>query len=94
MEVSGARSSWLTIPRNSARMRSCSSSGVMSCRVTTTDFNSPSSDWMGVALSSTVTLRPSGTPMTISSARTVSPELSACDRGNSRSEISRPSARR
>ena len=32
--------------------------------------------------------------MTISSARTVSPVLSASARGNSRSEISRPSARR
>ena len=47
-----------------------------------------------MALSSTETLRPSGTRMTISSARTVSPVLSASARGNSRSEISRPSARR
>ena len=94
MEVRGARSSWLTMPRNSARSRSSSSSAVMSWRVTTTDSTCPSSERMAVALSSTETLRPSGTPMTISSARTVSPVLSASARGNSRSEISRPSARR
>ena len=34
-EVSGVRSSWLTIARNSARSRSSSSSAVMSWRVTT-----------------------------------------------------------
>ena len=94
MEVSGVRSSWLTMPRNSARSRSSSSIGVMSCRVTTKDSTSPSSERMGVALSSAVTLRPSGTWMTISSARTVSPVFSACARGNSRSDTSRPSARR
>ena len=66
----------------------------MSRRVTTTDSNSPSSEWMGVALMMVVTLRPSGTCITISSARTVSPVLSACAIGNSRGEISRPSARR
>ena len=37
IEVSGARSSWLTMPRNSARMRSISCSGARSCRVTTTE---------------------------------------------------------
>ena len=47
-----------------------------------------------MALSSAVTLRPSGTRRTISSARTVSPVFSACASGNSRSDISRPSARR
>ena len=94
MEVSGARSSWLTIPRNSARSRSSSSKGVMSCRVTTKDSISPPSERMGVALTSVVTLRPSGTWMTISSARTVSPVLNACVRGNSSRETSRPSARR
>ena len=94
MEVSGPRSSWLTMPRNSARSRSSSSSAVMSCRVTTTDSNSPSAERMGVALMMVVTLRPSGTCITISSARTVSPVLSACAIGNSCSEISRPSARR
>ena len=41
-----------------------------------------------------VTLRPSGACKTISSARTVSPVLSAKARGNSSSETSRPSARR
>ncbi len=94
MEASGVCSSWLTMPRNSARSRSRSSSGVMSCRVTTTDSTRPSSEWMGVALIMVVTLRPSGIWMTISSARTVSPVLSACARGNSSREISRPSARR
>ena len=43
MEVSGTRSSWLTIPKNSARSRASSSWGVMSCTVTTTDSTSPSS---------------------------------------------------
>jgi hypothetical protein len=66
----------------------------MSWRVTTTDSTCPSSERMAVALSSTETLRPSGTPMTISSARTVSPVLSAWARGNSSRETSRPSARR
>ena len=37
MEVSGARSSWLTMPRNSVCNRSSSFSGVRSCIVTTTD---------------------------------------------------------
>ena len=94
MEVSGVRSSWLTMPRNSARSRSSSSSGVMSCRVTTTETTSPSSERMGVAFTRVVTLPPPGTSMTISSARTVSPVLSAWARGNSSREISRPSARR
>ena len=94
MEVSGVRSSWLTMPRNSARSRSISSSGVMSCRVTTTETTSPSSERMGVAFTRVVTLPPPGTSMTISSARTVSPVLSAWARGNSSRENSRPSARR
>ena len=94
MAVSGARSSWLTMPRNSARTRSSSSSGARSCRVTTNDATSPSSDRMGVALTSVVTRRPSGTWMTISSARTVSAVLSARASGTSARAISRPSARR
>ena len=94
MEVSGVRSSWLTMPRNSARSRSRSSSGVMSCRVTTTDSTSPSFERMGVELTRVVTLRPSGAWSTISSARTVSPVLSPWDRGNCSKETSRPSARR
>ena len=60
MEVSGARSSWLTRPMNSARMRSSSWSGARSCRVTTTETTAPSSPWIGVALTSVVALRPSG----------------------------------
>ena len=94
MEVSGMRSSWLTMPRNSARIRSISSNCVMSCMVTTTDSTSPSSDRMGVALSSTLTRRPSGAARTISSARTVSVVLRASAKGNSSREISLPSARR
>ena len=94
MEVSGVLSSWLTMPRNSARSRSSSSRGVRSCRVTTTDSVSPSSERMGVALTRVVTLRPSGAWRTISSARTVSLVLSAWARGNSSRETSRPSARR
>ena len=66
----------------------------MSCRVTTTDSTSPSSEKMGVALTRAVTLRPSGASRTISSARTVSPVISPWDRGNSSRETSRPSARR
>ena len=49
-EVRGARSSWLTIARNSARSRSSSFSGVMSCTVATYRSNSPFSVRMGVAL--------------------------------------------
>ena len=63
MEVSGVLSSWLTMPRNSARSRSSSSIGVMSCMVTTTDStspSSPSSEKMGVALTRVVTLSPVG----------------------------------
>ena len=60
IEVSGARSSWLTIPRNADRCRSSSSSGPRSCMVTTTDTSSPSSEWIGVTLMSVRTLRPSG----------------------------------
>ena len=59
IEVSGARSSWLTRPRNSARMRSSSRSGSRSCMVTTTEASAPSGPWIGVALMSVVTLRPS-----------------------------------
>ena len=94
MEVRGARSSWLTMARNSARSRSGSSKAARSCKVTTKDSNVPSPERMGVALSSTDTLRPSGTRRTISSACTVSPALSNAAMGNSCSENSRPSARR
>ena len=41
--------------------------------VTTTDATAPSSAWIGVALIRVLTLRPSGTESTTSSARTVSP---------------------
>ena len=94
MAAKGVLSSWLTMPRNSARSRSRSSSGVMSCMVTTTDSTSPSSERMGVALTKVVTLLPSGASSTISSARTVSPVISPWARGNSSRETSRPSARR
>ena len=87
------RSSWLTMPRNSARSRSCSSSGFMSWSVTTKEASSPSSARIGVALSRMVTLRPSGTRSTISSARTVSPSLNSSGSDSSARETSRPSAR-
>ena len=93
MVASGALSSWLTIARNSARRRSSSSTSAMSCMVTTTVSTGPSSERMGVALSSSVTLRPSGTLMTTSSARSVSPGLRVSTTGNSRMETSCPSAR-
>ena len=89
----GIRSSWLTVARNSARRRSSSSTAAMSCTVTTTDSTAPSSERMGVALSSTRTLRPSGTRSTTSSARSVSVAPSSPARGNSRRETSLPSAR-
>ena len=47
-----------------------------------------------MTLTSTLTLRPSGTARTISSARTVSVTLRASARGNSKRESSLPSARR
>ncbi len=94
MAARGVRSSWLTMPRNSARSRSSSSIGVMSCMVTTTDSTSPSSRKMGVALIRVVTLCPPGAWRTISSARTVSPVLRVWARGNSTRETSRPSARK
>ena len=94
MEISGARNSWLTMARNSARSRSWSSSAVMSCRVTTTDSTSPSSERMGVEFNRVATDRPSGTRRTISSARTDSPMLSRYVNENSCRETSLPSARR
>ena len=94
MEVSGSRSSWLTMPRNSARIRSISSSGARSCMVTTTESTPPSADGIGVTLTSVLTLRPSGTESTTSSARTVSALTSWRASGSSPSETSRPSARR
>ena len=62
--------------------------------VTTTDATAPSSDRIGVELTRVLTLRPSGTESTISSARTVSPLLSCPASGYSARAISRPSARR
>ena len=62
--------------------------------VTTTDATAPSTAWIGVALMSVVTLRPSGTESAISSARTVSAPLSAPASGSWSRAISRPSARR
>ena len=98
MEVSGVRSSWLTMPRNSARRRSRSSSGVRSWMVTTTGSTTGSTSSscakMGVELIRVVTLCPPGAFRTISSACTVSPVISPWDRGNSSRETSRPSARR
>ena len=62
--------------------------------VTTTDATAPSSAWIGVALTSVVTLRPSGVVSTISSARTVAAPLKTSASGNSPRAISRPSAKR
>ena len=45
MAASGVRNSWLTISRNSARTRSSSRSGAMSCMVTTTEATAPFSAW-------------------------------------------------
>ena len=90
IDVSGVRSSWLTSPRNSVRRRSVSSSDARSCRVTTTEPAADPAAGIGVALTSARTLRPSGTEITSSSARTVSGSAS----GSSASDCSRPSARR
>ena len=94
MEVRGVLSSWLTMARNSARSRSNSSISAMSCMVTITDSTTSPSTAMGVELSSTVALRPSGTSSTIFSALTVSSALNSWATGFSRRENSRPSARR
>ena len=94
MEISGVRSSWLTMARNPSRCRSSSSSGARSCRVTTTDSTSPSAARIGVELTSVRTPWPSGSDSTISSARTLSPLLSCRAIGISASDTSRPSARR
>ena len=90
MAASGARSSWLTSARNSARERSSSSSGSRSCKVTTTDSTVPSAEGIGVALSRVVTLRPSGIERTTSSERTVSKLFVFCCCGNWSSVTSRP----
>ena len=84
MEVRGARSSWLTIPRNSARILSSSFRDVISCRVTTHRLHLArrASNRDGVALTRTVTDRPSGTLRTISSGpHRVSPVLSSLGDG-------------
>ena len=62
--------------------------------VTTSDTTAPSAERIGVALTSTVTLRPSGTENSISSARTVSALRSSSASESSPSRISRPSPRR
>ena len=62
--------------------------------VTTIDSTVPSAERIGVALTSVVTLRPSGTVSVISSARTVSGLLSCSAIGNSARVTSRPSPRR
>ena len=56
MVLNGVRSSWLTMPRNSVRSRSSSSSGDMSCMVATTYTASSSTERIGVALTSVVTV--------------------------------------
>ena len=90
IEVSGARSSWLTMSRNSARSRSISSSGARSCMVTTTDSTVPSAAWIGVALISVATLRPSGTESSISSECMVPALPSSRNSGNWSSAILPP----
>ena len=75
-------------------MRSISSSGARSCRVTTTEPAPPSPAGTGVTLTKARTLRPSGTDSTTSSARTVSGLANCVASGISASEVSVPSARR
>ena len=94
IDVSGARSSWLTVARKSARSRSRSCSGVMSWRVATTDTSSPSSERIGVAFTRVVTSLPSGRLITSSSACTVSPLWTARTTGRSSKATLDPSTRR
>ena len=94
MEISGARSSWLTRLRNSVRCRSTSSKGARSCIVATYDSTAPSAPRMGVALTSVVTVPPPGTENVNSSARTVSPALNCWTSVPSASATSLPSTRR
>ena len=65
MAISGARSSWLTRPRNSVRRRSISSSGARSCMVTTSGRTTPPSARISVPLASVRGLRPSDTESTL-----------------------------
>ena len=88
MEVSGARNSWLTMPRNSNRCRSACSKGVRSCSVTTIEPALPPSAPTGPALTSALMSRPSAPVSTATSARNGSPFP------NSFSATSRPSANR
>ena len=94
MAASGVRSSWLTMLRNSECMRSSSCSDARSCMVTTTDSTWQAAEWIGVRLISVVTLRPSATESTTSSACTVSALRNAAASENWSSAISRPSPRR
>ena len=96
MAVSGPRSSWLTMPRKSARSRSSSCSGARSCSVTNTDLTSapPSAEGMGVTLTRAVTLLPSGTEISTSSARSVRALASTWGRVNSVTSASLPSEKR
>ena len=90
----GVRNSWLTMARNSARIRSISSISVMSWRVTIKFSTPSSSEGMDVAFISALMLRPSGACRTTSSARTVFPALKSWDIDNSSRKISCPSPRR
>ena len=94
MEANGARSSWLTMPRNSARKRSNSSMGAKSCTVMTMDSIVPSLEWIGAAFINVVTLRPSGTWSTVSLARIFEASLNTWTTECSSSEITHPSGRR
>ena len=95
IEASGARSSWLTILRNSARWRSRSSNGARSCIVTMTEASfSSSPERIGVRLISVRTLRPSGTDSSTSSARIGAASSSRPASGSSPSPTSRPSGKR
>ena len=91
MLVSGVRSSWPTMPKNSVRSRSRSASGPMSCTGTTTESAASPSVVIGVALTKVVSLRSPGNSATISSARTASPVRSSLGTGSSLGGISRPS---
>ena len=94
MAASGARSSWLTMPRNCARCRSISSNGARSWSVTTTETVLPPGERIGVTLSRTRTARPSDTEISTSSARRARAPPSTAASGSPSSATSAPSAKR
>ena len=83
-----ARRAWLTMPRKSARSLPVPEAVPGPAGVTITDSTSPPTERLRVMLASAVTLGPSGTEITISSARSVRALPSTCGSGSSPNPIS------